>query len=139
MINLTEFIQKDIDNLFSISGAFWAFSREQFDKAKIDGVKYIDDGMGLFIPQNKYDFFDSEYKNIIQNSTKKHIEKYGADAIIRYEYFNHEQQLGHYYDVKDSNTYRALNSFIGQKGFEIENIERVFKECYNEAIENDWF
>lgn len=139
MESLTRYIEKDLEDLIDEVGAFYAFSKEQFDKSKVEGVKYISDGTGLLIPKAKFDYFFDEYNQIIDNGAKNHLAKYGADAIIRYEYFNHEQQLSYCQDVKNTSTYESLSPYFGMKGFELENIERVFKKCFQEAIEHDYF
>lgn len=139
MESLTRYIEKDISDLMDKVGAFYAFSFNQFDEAKVEGVKYVNSGFGLFLPKDSYDYFFNEYNQIIDNGAKNHLAKYGADAIIRYEYFNHEQQLSYFQDVKNTSTYESLSPYFGMKGFDLENIERVFKKCYQEAVKNDYF
>ena len=139
MESLTSFIEKDISNLLKESGAFFAFGEKQFNEQKEQGVKYISDGTGLLVPKDTYKEFNAKYEAIVKTGSSRLIEKYGADAIIRYEYFNHEQQLGYFQNVEESDTYHALSSFIKYPGFDIENIQKVFKQCYQEAINNDYF
>jgi len=139
MESLARYIEKDISDLMDKVGAFYAFSKKQFDESKVEGVKYINDNTGLFIPKDNCLIFFNEYSQIVDNGAKNHLAKYGADAIIRYQYFNHEQQLSYCQDVKNTSTYESLSPYFGMKGFELENIERVFKKCYQEAIEHDYF
>jgi hypothetical protein len=140
MESLSSTLKTGTSKLFDKYGAFFAFGEKQFNERKQEGVKYISDGTGLLVPKDKYDAFIEEYNNLHDEAVAEHVAKYGADRIIRYEYFNHEQQLDVYYGkIENSDTYNALEVYLKYPGFELENIERVFIECYREAVENDLF
>jgi hypothetical protein len=138
--SLSSALETGTSKLFAKYGAFFAFGEKQFNEQKKEGVKYIADGSGLLIPKDNYDAFVKEYNNLKAEAVAEHVAKYGADQIIRYEYFNHEQQLDLYYGkTENSDTYNALKVYLEYPGFELENIERVFLECWREAVEKDLF
>jgi len=61
----------------------------------------------------------------------------GAEAIIKREYFNYETQLsGDLDDMID-----ALSSYVDQfhELFTNEVIKKVSDECFQDAVNNDWF
>lgn len=47
---LQDYIQEKQTKAFDTAGAFFAFSKSQFDEAKKDGVKYCDMGGGMLCP-----------------------------------------------------------------------------------------
>ena len=140
MQGLASTLETGMSKLFDKYGAFFAFGSEQFNERKQEGVKYISDGTGLLIPKDNYDAFVKEYNNLKAEAVAEHVAKYAADQIIRYEYFNHEQHYDLYYGkTENSDTFNALKVYLNYPGFEIENIERVFNECWREALEKDLF
>lgn len=56
--------QEKMDNLLKKYGVIWAFSNEQFDKNKTDGVQYVSIGAGGFCPKENLNEFMNEYKTI---------------------------------------------------------------------------
>ncbi len=50
--DLKKELQDNMTKLFDDYGVFFAFSKEQFDKQKKEGVKYLDGGAGMLIPKD---------------------------------------------------------------------------------------
>lgn len=85
--------EKDVNTLIKSIGMFFAFSNEQFEQNKTplkEGEKYIDIGMGGYIPKGNLDQYitgmnaiDDEFKNAMKD-------KKARRDHIAYELNNHE-------------------------------------------------
>ena len=123
--------------ILEANGAFFAFSQSQFDEQKKEGVIYVSMGAGLICPKENADKLHEEVKRNSKKAIKAEIKKKGAKAIIRHEYFNHECQIS----MSTENAENALKRYIeiAPKEFTKVLISETFKECFNEAIEKDFF
>jgi nucleoid-associated protein YejK len=95
-----ETLQKQISDVFDKHDAFFAFSKEQLEKGKKEGVKYYFLDGGMFLPQDNYEQFNIDYKAIDENFTKTAKELFTSLEIIRYELANHEYCIT--YDLTDT-------------------------------------
>jgi hypothetical protein len=89
-MSLTQIVQSAQTECFNNHGVFFAFSNEQLDQQKKEGVIYVSLGGGLICPKANVKAFVNDHANIISNGIKTDIEKNGKDAIIRRELDNHE-------------------------------------------------
>ncbi|MFA1572040.1 hypothetical protein A152_0023950 [Vibrio tasmaniensis 1F-187] len=87
---LSHYIQDKQTQAFNDAGAFFAFSNQQFDEAKKEGVKYASLGMGLICPVDNAKQLMIRLDSIAQEGIVEDIKENGKKAIIRRELFNHE-------------------------------------------------
>lgn len=128
---LSNYIEEAQTKVFSDNGAFFAFSNEQFNKAKVEGVKYTSVGSGLICPSENVKALLDLLDSIHEQGIKTDIAENGIKAIIHRELANHEAQIT--YDIED--TVSAL------EGYDIteEQIQSEFKDYYKLCQQNDWF
>lgn len=111
-------------------GVFFAFSKEQFQKNKTplqEGEKYVDIGMGGFIPKSKLDKWQADMdanQKWYEDQIKEHNLR--RDLII-YELYNHEC----FYTGSISGAVDALGD-----DFTREEIAQAFQEERNNAYQN---
>lgn len=87
---LSHYIQDKQTQAFNEAGAFFAFSNQQFDDEKKEGVKYASLGMGLICPTDNVKQLMIRLDSIAQEGIAEDIKENGKKAIIRRELFNHE-------------------------------------------------
>ncbi|MEZ9209364.1 hypothetical protein AB6E95_17915 [Vibrio splendidus] len=87
---LSHYIQDKQTQAFNEAGAFFAFSNQQFDDEKKEGVKYAVIGMGLICPVDNAKQLMTRLDSIAQEGIAEDIKENGKKAIIRRELFNHE-------------------------------------------------
>jgi hypothetical protein len=134
---LSDIMQEGQTKILNDHGAFFAFGKSQFEEKRVDGVIYCDMGYGLVAPKDRAKSLDDALSTHAQNSRKLHYDEYGAERIIRQQYFNMETQINGDLDflVCDLAPYRE----ISETEFSEENIRKVAVECYRDAVKNDWF
>ena len=112
----------DTNNLMTSLGVFWAFSNKQFDENKTplqEGEKYVDIGMGGYIPKHNVEALLDGMKEI-ENTFKKQVkENKQREAYILYELNNHEA----YYTNDIDPTLEALGD-----GYTLEEVQAVYKK-----------
>lgn len=122
MKGLSEYTDKPFSKLWEETGAFFAFSNEQFDKAKVEGVKYVSLGAGMIAPKDKAKFVLDEIDRIHEEQKKKWVNDYGVERIIKYELGNYES----YYTYDISN---ALEVLLGYEiGITKEQVVKIFQQ-----------
>ena len=116
--DLKQELQDNMTKLFDDYGVFFAFSKNQFDKQKKDGVKYLDGGAGMLIPKDisnefidKLDKLHSDFDNKI-SSDKELKNKYILYQLLNYEAF----YTGDYYE-----TFEKLGN-----GYTLEEVKAVY-------------
>lgn len=136
-LSLSKITEDKITNLFNQKGAFFAFSKSQFEEAKKPGIEYSTLPSGLICPKENVEALLKEFEEIHSQGIKEQVETFGAERIIESEYFNHETQIsGDNQQIVDLfESYRELYP----EQFTIEIIESVCAKCFQKAIDNDWF
>ena len=129
--NLSYYTEKAQSYLFEKMGAFFAFSDEQFDKKKKDGVKYVSVGAGLICPKENADALMKGVNEGHKEGIKQRLKDHGLHDIIQYELANHECQITMDY----SDAMRALEGH----GVTDEIMEKEFSIFMNYCRENDLF
>jgi len=134
---MSELVQKEVSKAIEKHGVFFAFSSKQFDEGKKEGVKYVDMGGGCLCPKENVEAFINDMDSGAKKGIKNDVHKYGAKKIIAREYFNHECQITN--DTRDMRD--ALVNHIEQypQLFTEILIKETAIECFNEAVEKDWF
>lgn len=72
------------------AGAFFAFSKSQFEEQKVEGVKYMNGPAGMICPVDTYSVLADELNKIYQSSIKQDIEENGLTNIVIRELNNYE-------------------------------------------------
>lgn len=116
---LSDYMQERQTVAFEQYGAFFAFSREQIEAKRQEGVKYVADGSGLICPKDNYEAFSKEIDTIYKESIQLDISENGIEAIIKRELSNHEC----YYTGEIDEAVEALKDY----GITCEQVFHVFK------------
>lgn len=123
--------------LFDQTGTFFAFGNKQFEEGRKEGAKYVSFSNGMFCPVENVDVLLTGLKEIHQKAIHQDVEENGAARIIEREYFNYETQIA----WDDTDARAALLPYQKEypELFSDTIIKSTFKNCYNKAVENDWF
>lgn len=116
---LTDYIEDKNSALFDEMGAFFAFSNEQFDAKKQEGVTYVHIFSGLICPKGNAKALMDGLNAIYNDGVKQDMEENGAYAIIRRELDNHEC----YYTSDPTDAIEKLAEYP----FPAEAVEYVFR------------
>jgi hypothetical protein len=118
-------------------GAFFAFGDKQFKEKVKEGIEYVSLGAGLICPKENAKALTDSLSESIDIGINADFQDNGAVKIIEREYFNHETQLTGDYDAALS----ALSGHIKRlpEHFTNELIKETFKNCFAQAVKNDWF
>ncbi len=120
---------KDMNELFTACGVFWAFSNEQFAEGRAkhplqEGEKYLSIGSGGYLPKNNYPKLEQGMDEI-EKTFKENIANFKMrEKHILYELNNHEcfyigsiegaiQALGEDYTAEEVTT--VMNKYKAQK------------------------
>jgi hypothetical protein len=90
MKNLLSYVQDAHTKLFNDTGAFFAFSNEQYAESAKDGVQYISLGSGLLCPQENVKRLNDGLILIQAEGISKDLAENGKRAIIKRELHNYE-------------------------------------------------
>ena len=116
---LDDYTQEATTALLNDNGAFFAFSNQQLDERKKEGVAYVSMGAGLICPKENINRVAQGFKDIIKGGIALDLSENGKEAIIERELANHEA----YYTGDISTTVDYLNGY----GFTREDILAVFR------------
>ena len=117
---LSNYIQDAQTTLLNQTGAFFAFSQEQFNEGKKEGAKYSAIGGGMICPKEKVDILMAGLDVIQQAGIKQDIADNGIEAIIARELSNHEA----FYTYNLSDTIQALEDY----DIKPEQVKEVFNK-----------
>ena len=122
MKNLQSYQEDRQTALFDQTGAFFAFSNEQFNEKSQKGTKYVNCRHGMFCPKEHFDTLFDGLDTILKKAIQQDIKENGKDAIIRRELINYES----FYTMDYSDAFAALKPY----GFTEADVKAVFnKEC----------
>jgi len=128
---LSSYTNDQTTEVFNRFGAFFAFSDEQFNKAKQAGVEYESLGAGLIAPVGSATALMGELANIHNKARQQDISDHGIKAIIHRELANHECQITMDY----TDALPALEPY----GITVEQIKAEWDEFYQHCVDNDYF
>lgn len=115
---LSEYVAEGQTKAFDRAGAFFAFSDEQFNKSKKEGVVYTHLMAGLICPKDKADALLLELASVHKAGVEQDIAENGIEGIVKRELNNHEA----YYTGDISSTVEALEMY----DISTEDIRRIF-------------
>lgn len=87
---LSHYVQEAQDKLFNETGAFFAFSKDQFDKQKKEGVQYTALSAGMLCPVEHAEKLTTGLVNIAASGREQDMAENGKDRIIERELHNYE-------------------------------------------------
>ena len=119
---LQDYIEEAQTKLFNDTGAFFAFSTEQFEREARKGVKYVNCGMGLIAPKENVKRLLEGLDLIAKEGIKQDIKENGIDNIIGRELYNHEA----FYTGSAESTIEALDGY----NIPLKDVKRVYKKLW---------
>jgi hypothetical protein len=87
---LNDYTELETTKALNAAGAFFAFSTEQFNDQKIDGVRYVNLGAGMVAPKEDAGRLVEALGRIHSAGIAADIKENGLTAIITRELHNHE-------------------------------------------------
>lgn len=87
---LQDYVKDKQTALFEKTNAFFAFSPEQFEKGKKQGVTYVKMGYGMLCDERHVQELINGLDKIYKDGIKQDLEENGIDKIIERELWNHE-------------------------------------------------
>lgn len=87
---LQDYMEEKQTALFEETNTIFAFSREQFNKSKKEGITYINMGSGMLTDKRHVEKLLEGLEKIYKDSIQQDIKENGIDAIIKRELANHE-------------------------------------------------
>ncbi len=117
---LQDYKESKQTELFNQTNSFFAFSTEQFNKGKKEGVKYVNIGAGLICDKRYVDKLINGLDTIEKEAMKQDLTDNGKEGVIKRELANHEAYYT--YDLED--TFAAIKCYE----ITIKEIRKVFNE-----------
>ena len=90
MKSYDDIVEQKRSAIYDEHGVFFAFSQQQFDKARKLGVKYVRTGYGMFLPKDNAREILKELEDLHEWGVKEDIRINGIRAVIVRELYNHE-------------------------------------------------
>jgi len=129
---LSDYTSAAQTELFKSSGVIFAFSQQQFDEQKKDGVKYVLVGAGLICPKANIDELHNGLDSIQAAGVAADISENGVKAIIHRELANHEAQIS----CSCSDTIEALADY---PSITPEMIRAEYPAYFDHCVKNNFF
>jgi hypothetical protein len=120
----SEFKNKIIAELLEKHGVFFAFSQDQLNKGRKEGVEYVNGGSGMIIPKANKDTFETELSESVKKIIDYDKEHNSKEKIIIRELYNYE--CFYTGDVSD-----AIDALDGYGYTNQEIYETYYKELPN--------
>ena len=131
MHNLNDYTADKQTKLWDDNGAFFAFSQQQLDEKKKEGVVYVSLGSGLIVPKGNATRVFEGLESIHTESIKQDISENGIKAIIHRELANYETQITG--DISD--TVEALEDY----GITRAQVGKEYPAYFQHCVDNDYF
>ena len=90
MKNLNDYTSFKIDKILEDNGAFFDFSKSQFDKQKTEGTVYVQTEAGLLCPKDKAEQCLKAIDDCYEQAIQQRLSDYTKEEIIEYELGNYE-------------------------------------------------
>ena len=122
---LSDYTEEKVSVLLKKTGAFFCFSKKQFDEQKVEGILYSNLQGGLVCPKENARTFLDELELIYSEAIKQDLEENKVEGVILRELYNHEA----FYTGDIQSTISSL------VGYDIE-VEKIIEVYRNEMIKN---
>ena len=90
MKTLNDYTDKAISAVLEKHGAYFAFSKKQFEEKQVEGVEYVRNLNGMVMPKESKFQLIKEINEIYAEGVKQDIAENGLTAIIKRELSNYE-------------------------------------------------
>ena len=90
IIEIKDEEQNKLSKLFKELGIFFAFSTEQFNSQKKEGVEYVSAEAGMIIPVANVDSFIKKFDKLNEETREQYDLHSTMDEYILFELYNHE-------------------------------------------------
>jgi hypothetical protein len=120
-----------MDKIMSEHGAFFAFSKKQYDEAAKAGVNYISLGSGLIAPDDKAESLIESFSAITAEKIAYELANNTRKDIIWYELGNHECQI--------VGSYREVIEVLAPYGITEDEIKSEWPAYWDHCVEHDYF
>jgi hypothetical protein len=90
MNDLSSFKNKPMSELLHKTGAFFAFSKDQYERSVKPNVEYVSVGSGLIVEKEHAKTLVTQLAEIHDTAIKQDLAENGKDKIIERELYNHE-------------------------------------------------
>ncbi|MDH6311055.1 hypothetical protein M2451_003901 [Dysgonomonas sp. PFB1-18] len=90
IVQIKEEHQNKLSALFDSLGIFFAFSNEQFEEGRKEGVKYANGGQGMLIPIDNVKEYVRRFSELEKDTEAEFAKHIPMDDYILYELNNHE-------------------------------------------------
>ena len=120
MKSLNSYTNDALTQLFNESGAFFAFSQQQFEEKKKEGVIYCSLGGGLIAPKEAANSVVEGIENISKKGIEQDLAENGRRAIIKRELMNYEC----FYTGDITDCVEALEDY----GIQADEIRSVYRD-----------
>ena len=121
IIQIKDEEQRKLSELFKMLGIFFAFSTEQFNSQKQEGVKYVSAGAGMIIPVANVEEFSKQFDKLNEDTREQYDMNITMDEYILFELYNHE----------------AMDT--GDLEYSFEAITQEYPECTMEDVERVYY
>jgi len=130
MINQSSW-DKKVTVIMKKFGAFFAFSKKQFEERADPNLEYATMGSGMITPKENARSMMDEMNAAFDEHVKQTLSEHSVDKLIDHELANYECQI-----VNDwSDAADALKPF----GIKPEQVKARFPAYMQKCIDNDWF
>lgn len=82
--------QKKISAMFEEFGIFFAFSEQQFEQSRKEGVEYVSGFGGMIIPKENVKLLNGRINRIHEETAARMRKHVPMEEYILYELYNHE-------------------------------------------------
>lgn len=117
---LSSYIDEPITELHNKYGAFWAFSKSQFEESAKENINYVVFWGACYCDKNTVKQFVYEYNEIHRKAKELFLNENNKEDIIKYELSNYEC----YYTGDISEAYEVLKSY----NFTIDEVREVYRK-----------
>lgn len=104
---LQDYMEDKQSALFNETNTIFAFSREQFNESKKEGITYINMGAGMLTDKRHVKKLLEGLEKIYKDSIQQDIKENGIYAIIKRELANHEA----WYTIDITDTKEKLKDY----------------------------
>lgn len=119
--------QDKLSKMFDDLGIFFAFSKEQLNEKKQDGITYVNGGYGMIIPKDNSQKWKERFDEYSKEGEIEYANHIPMEEYILYELNNHEC----FYTGDYSEALEAVQVYY--PSCTIDSVRAVYQEEYKNA------
>ena len=116
-------------------GAFFAFSIDQFEQQRKEGVEYTGHKSGMMIPIPNVTNLFNDLDDVVKDKYSWELENNSKKDIIWWELANYETQL----TGIGSGSFEKAVLALSKYGFTREDVIKEYSDYFEHCINNDYF